>query len=159
MLADKEASGMGGKVKGRRMLIVLSRDEERIVKAAAEATGEPRATFIRRSAVAQALESALAIDDALHYTDRPDELSDEEVWLHNIGGTLLRYHPKWIQYLRMYTWPQVPSGMEGPNPETQLPPWTQPAVAQRKWKPGRVLTLRTPDELRVRRKARRQARK
>src|SRR2546428_2782493 len=98
---------MGGKVKGRRFLIVLSREEERIVKAAADASGEPRATFIRRAAVAQAFESALAIDDEIHHKVSAEQLSDEEVWLHNLAGTYLRFHPKWVQYLRMYKAPQV----------------------------------------------------
>src|SRR5437899_56659 len=156
---------MGGKVKGRRFLIVLSREEERIVKAAADASGEPRATFIRHAAVAQALESALAIDDQLHCSGKADEPGDEESgvsggegWLHTVGRTLLQ-RPEWIRYLRMYTWPQVPSGMEGLGPDKPVPPWTQPAVARREWAPSRVLTLSFPEDPKVRRNAlRRQAR-
>ena len=140
---------MGGKVKGRRFLIVLSREEERIVKAAADASGEPRATFIRRAAVAQAFESALAIDDEIHHKVSAEQLSDEEVWLHNLAGTYLRFHPKWVQYLRMYKAPQVPTA-----DMPQVPPWTQPAVTQRKWAAGREMTLQLPAE-----KPRRQARK
>jgi len=140
---------MGGKVKGRRFLIVLSRDEERIVKAAAEASGEPRATFIRRAAVAQAMESALAIDDVMHHKGA-EQVSDEEVYLHSYVGAWFKYDPKWLQYLRVYRAPQVPTA-----DMPQVPPWTQPAVAQRKWAAGRELTLRLPSELKAERQARR----
>jgi len=105
---------MGGKVKGRRLLIVLSPDEERIINAAADARNEPRATFIRRAAVAHALESARVVDAQLREGAKPGDLTSEESWLHKLGSEMLRRR-EWILYLYIH-------GSRGVVPSLDAPP-------------------------------------